>query len=284
MRKNSLVLFLLICMVLFGCLFLKDIAFLFGGNEEKKDTIRQEYIEKLREQMMEGREKVEVRYSGGAEDIEDFATEAINEAFKIDEPGTSSDYDYLRTKYYGANIKIRGWGKNYSITYDFNYLESKEETDEVEKKVGEILSTLYLEQKTDYEKIKKIHDYIIETVAYDISVKNNSAYDALINHSSACMGYANLTYIMLTEAGISCRVITGEAHEEPHAWNIVQIDNLWYNLDCTWDDPIGAKNDEYRYLYFLKGQQDFQDHIRDEEYKTDLFQQNYPMAQRSLKK
>lgn len=51
---------------------------------------------------------------------------------------------------------------------------------------------------------------------------------------------------------------------ENHAWNYVQIDNYWYAIDCTWDDPVsstGLVSEASKYKYFLKGSDDIiQDH------------------------
>ena len=37
-----------------------------------------------------------------------------------------------------------------------------------------------------------------------------------------------------------------------HVWNAVLIDDVWYNIDLTWDDPVS--DDGYDYLqhtYFM---------------------------------
>ena len=41
----------------------------------------------------------------------------------------------------------------------------------------------------------------------------------------------------------------------------MQINQKWYAIDVTWDDPIitggGELTDRYRYRYFLKGSKEF---------------------------
>ena len=48
---------------------------------------------------------------------------------------------------------------------------------------------------------------------------------------------------------------------ESHAWNYVKIDEKWYAVDVTWNDPIikgGAKpTNELKYEYLLKGSEKF---------------------------
>lgn len=53
-------------------------------------------------------------------------------------------------------------------------------------------------------------------------------------------GYAALLYRLLREAGVSARIIAGtgtaSSGAEPHAWNIVRMDDgYYYNADSTWD-------------------------------------------------
>ena len=61
---------------------------------------------------------------------------------------------------------------------------------------------------------------------------------------------------MLDAAGIENYLICGVAtrddgREEGHMWNVVVIDGKTYNLDVTWDDPIGeSKSNNKRYSYF----------------------------------
>ena len=47
--------------------------------------------------------------------------------------------------------------------------------------------------------------------------------------------------------------------EEFHAWNKVELDGTWYNLDATW----GASLDKER--YYLKTDSEFPDHIEGEQ-------------------
>lgn len=49
-------------------------------------------------------------------------------------------------------------------------------------------------------------------------------------------------------------VVAGKANNEPHSWNIVEVDEMFYFLDTTWDSEKNS------YSYFLKGKQSFDDH------------------------
>jgi transglutaminase-like putative cysteine protease len=256
---------------------LADLSWNIKGSSSKDN--REEFVNKVRDALRVGDTTLVVNYYGKEEELEEFITSAVDDAFLLDDTETTDDFDYLKYKYKGMHVDMRGFGSSYKVTYEFSYLETNEQTNAVNKKIKEIIKLLDLEHKTEYEKIKLIHDYIITNSVYDISTYRNTAYDCLIEKTSACQGYAALTYKMMEEAGIPCRIISGSGLKEPHAWNIVKLDGLWYNIDCTWDDPVGAVEKNYvGYDYFLKSNADFKDHTRDLEYNTDEFNQEHVMS------
>ena len=147
-----------------------------------------------------------------------------------------------------------------------------------------------LSGKSDYEKVKAIHDYICDTVNYDytnLEDKNYTlkytAYAALCNNTAVCQGYAVAFYRMCKEIGLPVRIITGTGNDAAHAWNIVKIGSNtraagdYYNIDCTWD----GQDKETYHIYFLKNEEDFVDHVRDAEYNTAAFHAQYPMSRLS---
>ncbi len=276
-----------IIVIVFAAVFVLQTKFhLLGimGIEQMTEEKQQEFIIQLHDEMLQGKKEIVLEYFGSADTVEDFVTNALDKAIEIDDKSTSSDYDYMKFKQAATYMNMKGYGSYYIVTYTMEYLESYEQTQIVDEKIQVILEELKLDSKTEYEKVKAIHDYIVENVTYDLSTEKNTAYTALADQVSACQGYATLLYKMLTEAGIECRIIGGSTDGTPHAWNIVKVDGMWYNIDCTWDDPIGGGiKDKYRYNYFLKSNRAFSDHIRDEEYNTEKFNQEYVMSPTSYK-
>jgi transglutaminase/protease-like cytokinesis protein 3 len=201
-----------------------------------------------------------------------------------DDKNTSKDGDYLK-----SSVKSwrTGWswgslGDTASLTFSAEYRTTVKQEKTLDTKIGSVLKALDLEDATDYKKVKAIHDYIIKRTSYDQTLKKHTAYNALINKSSVCEGYALAAYRMFTDAGIECRIITGTAGGGSHAWNIVKVNGKWYNIDLTWDDPIMSSGEQVlRYDYFLKNEKEFNDHTRAAEYNTKAFHKAYPMAQDS---
>lgn len=278
----------------FGLFLIGIIVFITEGNyhwmshlnvlSRDVEDNRKKLVEEVREGFIKGEEKVVVKCMGSNAEVEAFVMNAPEEVFLIDKKDTSSDYDYLKYKYKGMSVSMKGYGNAYVVTYEFEYLESREQTEQVDSKVKKVLRKMKLDKKTDEEKIKIIHDYIVKNTEYDLTASKNCAYNALIDGTSACQGYASLAYKMLTEAGIDCRIIGGTASGEPHAWNLVKLDGLWYNLDCTWDDPVGNLEKDYvSYDYYLKSDASFPEHVRDKEYQTEEFYKVYNMSKEDYK-
>ena len=161
------------------------------------------------------------------------------------------------------------------MTYQLSYFTTIEQENAVSEKIQPILAQLNLGGKTDYEKVEAIYNYICthveyeETQSYDLKY---SAYAALINGKAVCQGYSSLFYRMAMEAGIENRVVFGKSRGQNHAWNIVKLDGVYYNLDCTWDAVMADHS------YFLKTDANMADHTRDADYQTAEFYTAYPMA------
>ena len=185
---------------------------------------------------------------------------------------------------------------SYSITY---YTTAAQES-ALSARIGEVIASLGISGKTDYEKFDAIYDWIVKHVVYDYTHLNDGSYDlkytayaAMINGTSVCQGYANLLYRMLLTAGVDCRIITGDAvktengveKHEPHAWNIVKLGSLWYNVDATWDSSATkitvngmSHGSEYAMKYRLREASGFTDHIRDDAFLTEDFNAAHPMS------
>lgn len=128
-----------------------------------------------------------------------------------------------------------------------------------EENAGQILSGAQ-NLANDYEKEKFVHDALIERISYQMSAEmNQSAYSALVNGQTVCAGYARAFQYLMQQLGVPCYYCTGYAGEN-HAWNIIRLDDGYYNVDTTWDDTGDGTYD-----YFNKTDADYADsHLRQE--------------------
>lgn len=152
------------------------------------------------------------------------------------------------------NVKI-SYGGNYKIGITINRAYTQDEINEINNKVDKILNENVNNNMPPKEKIRVIHDYIINHTEYDKlkyenknddTYKSNTAYGVLIEGYGTCNGYADAMEIFLDKMNI----INYKISNEEHIWNLVYLDGKWYHLDLTWDDPISDININ-RDTYFL---------------------------------
>ena len=106
--------------------------------------------------------------------------------------------------------------------------------------------------KTNYEREKYVHDYLVKNIKYDKNATmNQSAYSALINKKTICAGYARAFQYIMIKLEIPTYYVVGVSNVN-HAWNMVLLDDGYYNVDLTWDN-----SDLSRYKYFNKTDKDF---------------------------
>ncbi len=105
---------------------------------------------------------------------------------------------------------------------------------------------------TNYAKEKYVHDTIVKNVKYDKKANmNQSAYSALVNKKTICAGYSRAFQYIMIQLHIPTYYCVGISNVN-HAWNIVKLDDGYYNVDLTWDT-----SDITRYKYFNKTDSDF---------------------------
>lgn len=93
---------------------------------------------------------------------------------------------------------------------------------------------------TEYDRIKYVYEYIINTVDYEEDAPDNqNIYSALVGKRSVCAGYSRAAQYLLGKTGIECIYVVGTAQgQNAHAWNIVNCDGKYYQMDVTFGDPV----------------------------------------------
>lgn len=135
---------------------------------------------------------------------------------------------------------------------------SEKEIKAIEQKIDELLLTLTSENNSMRVNIKNIHDYIIDKTKYDSirtldtdsKYKSDIAYGPLFEGYAVCGGYTDLMELFLERLGVKSFKVSSDSH----IWNAVFVDNKWYHLDLTWDDPVATNGIDYlEHDYFLIG-------------------------------
>lgn len=102
---------------------------------------------------------------------------------------------------------------------------------------------------TQLETALFFHDYLCMYYSYDESLTRFSAYEMLTEGTGVCQAYALIYAELLRTFGIECDYVISE--EMNHAWNVVTIDGVKYNVDVTFDDPTSDRRGRAAHTYFL---------------------------------
>lgn len=171
-----------------------------------------------------------------------------------------------------------GDNENYLADAFTSYNMLKQEKEKIGELKRNIISTL--EGYSEYDQIRFLHDWMIDNFEYDITYtaeNSGNIYGAFTTGKIVCEGYARAFKYILDGLGIPCILVSGTAtnstgQTETHAWNYVQIDEKWYAIDLTWDDPIiqngGILTNEVKYKYFLRGSEQFMKNHEEDGYIT----------------
>ena len=128
------------------------------------------------------------------------------------------------------------------VDLTINKVYTKEDIQVLNTKVQKIINKKIKKNMSNKQKIKTIHDYIINNGRYatdKIRKKHpnkdyNKANDILIEKVGLCSAYSDAMALFLYEFGIDNYKIASDNH----IWNLVKINNKWLHLDLTWDDPV----------------------------------------------
>ena len=88
---------------------------------------------------------------------------------------------------------------------------------------------------TDYEKEKYIHDLLADKITYQFNSLDQSAYSSIPNDFTVCAGYARAFQYLMQQLGVPTYYTVGWGGEM-HAWDIIKLEDDYYNVDVTWDD------------------------------------------------
>lgn len=171
-------------------------------------------------------------------------------------PGVEKKTDY--TEFTTAYCKM-------SYIYD-----SKEEKDKAQEELNNAISEALAgldPGMSEFDRELYLHDWLTERCTYDDEafqqfvnegtvgdrINCHTAYGAIVEKNATCAGYARAMQLLLGEAGIESRFITGIRNDETagsavaHAWNVVFFNGTPYHLDATWNDKDlwGIKSGAY---------------------------------------
>lgn len=162
-----------------------------------------------------------------------------------------------------------GRPRKIEFTYRFSNNEIQALNIAAQNRANTLLSKI--SEKDEDEKVKAIHDYIIDIVEYkDLDAPySHEMPGTLIYGIGVCEGIAKTFKYLCDLCEIKSGVIIGNADEEQnttvdentsHAWNVVKLGEEYSLLDVTFDYSLTTSIKEKRYDYFLLSDKEMSNH------------------------
>ena len=118
------------------------------------------------------------------------------------------------------------------------YGDRRDRYQKATKKLDEVIKSLNLDGKSDYDKFKAVTNWIVSNVRYDDDNETKYQHDltgAVLDGLAVCDGYAGTFYYMANAVGLNALFEDGitNSNRIRHAWNLVEIDGTYYYVDPT---------------------------------------------------
>ena len=113
---------------------------------------------------------------------------------------------------------------------------SSDEWQETKDAIQDFKDQYITDKMTDFEKEIKIIEWLVANCSYETgdNWERAMAYSCIVRGKAQCSGYADAFLQTAKLCGLDVRYI----HNSTHAWNLIKLDNDWYHVDVTWEDPI----------------------------------------------
>ncbi len=165
----------------------------------------------------------------------------------------SNDYTFTMTATGTYNFKFYVMDTPANVSYlrvSFNISVSDNNYPSVDSIVQSAVAECNRQtDSSQYEKALWLHDWLLDQLEYDNTLKWSSAESALTRELGTCQSYESAYAKLLTAAGIE----NSETRDtyDGHTWNAMKLDGQWYQTDCTWDDSSDNwYSFDQRHLYF----------------------------------
>ena len=148
--------------------------------------------------------------------------------------------------YYWLSNTLTLWGNDFSLCIDPAYASAsyRAECDQAITEMVAELDSKIVDNMSDLAKAKIIHDFVVSRMDYAYESDGTTPQDDIWAHNmigcakynlGVCESYAKTYMYLCLLNDVESLYVVGDAGE-PHAWNLIYLDDTWYGVDCTWDD------------------------------------------------
>ena len=147
--------------------------------------------------------------------------------------------------------------KSMNVTVKDSYAPYLVSTSEVQFSKGDTVSAKAAElcknAKTDEAKVIAIYNYMADRYSYDNKLANEITSGKITKYipdtaatlkgtTGICYDFSSLFAAMCRSQGIPCALTKGYAGSSYHAWNKVNLNGKWYQIDLTYAVTRSVKN------------------------------------------
>ena len=138
-------------------------------------------------------------------------------------------------------------------------LQLRSEKSAFDAKVSELIALAKRRSNVLYEQIVFLHDHMVRHTDYRMNVSHCfDAYGCLVLGKAVCAGYAAAFQVLMNRLGVECGRLHGSSSsqltgETSHEWNYIRLQDGYYFIDVTWDDPAvagGSTGDNLSHVFF----------------------------------
>ena len=222
-------------------------------NENDKKILEFKVKEKIYSEILNGNETIDlseiynafddIDYDQWREDVRKIFYELCGDNYILAVLNNTEGYK-LGVKY------ISNYNNKYALKYN----------PETEYEADRIIKQYINDDLSDLEKEMILVHYLIDNCKYDEKTSNDnmyiaeSAYGALIDKEATSAGYAEAIKLLLNKASIECEIVSSDYLN--HKWNVVKINNKYYQLDVSAMDKEEYNYIDYSYFNFSKNKKD----------------------------
>lgn len=172
--------------------------------------------------------------------------------------------EYASNKTYTQDIYLILKSPTNDIRYD-SYTDPaalKNAIAERDAQVKAILDKMPSTAVTDAEKMRYFNEWLTHNNEFNtaagsgnISAARETAWECISAlkgstgvNGPVCAGYSRAFQVLCMNSGIPCVLVSGVTYDintgarNGHMWNYVRLENNWYGVDVTWNDPTGGKS------------------------------------------
>lgn len=198
--------------------------------------------------------KVGIQYNGGKTVYRDCPS-GKDASFSLDQ----GDGKYTVTLY--RNVSGSSYeqvaSRSMNVTVKDRFAPYLVSTSDIQFSKGDAVSAKAAElcknAKTDEEKVVAIYNYMADRYSYDYELANEITSGKITKYipdtaatlngtTGMCYDFSSLFAAMCRSEGIPCTLTKGYAGSSYHAWNKVNLNGSWYQIDLTYAVTRNVKN------------------------------------------